>query len=70
MKYILKIALILLIIYSLVVHIFKTVFEFFNKSKYTDYWLLVLRNDVPNLIITFVLVYVLTKIVMSFNKEQ
>lgn len=32
MKYILKIALILLIIYSLVVHIFKTVFEFFNKS--------------------------------------
>jgi hypothetical protein len=70
MKYFRKIALSLLVLYSLIIQLFKTVFEFLNKSKYSDYWLSVLRNDLPNMITTFVLVYVLTKILMSFNKEQ
>lgn len=70
MKYLIKIVLLILILYSFLIQGFRTVFEFFNKTKYSDYWLTIIRNDLPNLIATAVLVYVFIEIVRSFRVKR
>jgi uncharacterized membrane protein HdeD (DUF308 family) len=68
MKYSLKIILILLLGYTLVVQGFKTLFEFFSKNKYEDFWLSFVRSDIPNIIIVVLLIYTIFHLVKDLIK--
>jgi hypothetical protein len=69
MKHIFKLLFILALGYTLFVQGFKTLFEFFNKSKYTDFWLTFFRSDVPNIIVLGVLIYLIVKLIKDLRTD-
>ena len=61
-KYLTKLLLIFFIGYALYFQLFKTIFDFFNKSKNDDFWVSILKHDLPNLIVVFVLIFAIIRI--------